>query len=136
LRIWRVVETAGIALALVVVLFPIYWNVQMSLKWELSQFSLPPKYLFTPSLVNYRELLKSDFMAAFWNSTVVAIITTVVSLMVGVPAAYGFSRLRSRHISARLNFLILSVRMAPPIVFALPLFLIFPRCTSSTQSLG
>lgn len=128
-RIWmrpgRAMETVLILVTLGVVLFPIYWMVQMSLKWRLEQFALPPKYLFTPSLANYRELLHGDFMAAFWNSTVVAVWTTAISLLAGAPAAYGLSRLHARALSARIQFLVLAVRMAPAIVFALPFFLIF-----------
>ncbi len=124
-RPWHVIETSLILVALVVVLFPMYWMVQMSLKWRLEQFALPPKYLFTPSLANYRELLDGDFMTAFWNSTVVALYTTAISLLTGVPAAYGLSRLHARALSARIQFLVLAVRMAPAIVFALPFFLIF-----------
>ena len=139
-RIWmrpgRLVETLLILVTLGVVLFPIYWMMQMSLKWRLEQFALPPKYLFAPSLANYRELLDGDFLAAFWNSTVVALWTTAISLLAGVPAAYGLSRLHARALSARIQFLVLAVRMAPAIVFALPFFLIFRYLNLIDTKLG
>lgn len=139
-RMWmrpgRVMETFLILVTLGIVLFPIYWMVQMSLKWRLEQFALPPKYLFAPSLANYRELLHGDFMAAFWNSTVVAVWTTAISLLAGVPAAFGLSRLHARALSARLQFLVLAVRMAPAIVFALPFFLIFRYLNLIDTKLG
>ncbi len=116
---------ATLSLLLVaVVLFPFLWLVQMSLKIEVEAFSMPPKWFFVPTLQNYAELLDSKFMRYFTNSAVVGTATTVLALIVGVPAAYALSRARFRY-SGSLALWILFTRMVPPIAFGIPFFMAY-----------
>lgn len=106
---------------ILVVAFPVLWLFQMSLKTEIDAFKMPPKLLFVPTLQNYLDLREDRFVGSFGNSTVVAVATTAVSLLIGVPAAYALSRTRFRGEHA-FSLWILFTRMAPPIAFGLPFF--------------
>jgi multiple sugar transport system permease protein len=114
----------GLALSvLVVALFPVLWLVQLSLKTELESFQMPPR-LFVPTLENYVALFSGKFARSFGNSLVVSVATTVVSMLLGVPAAYALARARVRGEGA-IALWVLTTRMAPPIAFAIPFFLAY-----------
>jgi multiple sugar transport system permease protein len=105
-------------------LFPVLWLVQMSLKVEAEAFQMPPRLLFAPTLENYRALFEGKFARSFANSVVVSISTTLVSLLLGVPAAYALSRGGFRA-EKSIALWVLTTRMAPPIAFAIPFFLAY-----------
>lgn len=114
-----------IALAITVAfMFPLGWVVLSSLKTRLEIFVLPPKWIFSPTLQNYWDILNSDFMYQFKNSLFVAAISTSISLVFGSLTAYGFSRYPIRG-SENILFWILSLRMLPPIAVVIPFYLLF-----------
>jgi multiple sugar transport system permease protein len=108
-------------------LFPIYWIASASFKTELSLYAKPPEWLFTPVLDNYRRVLTNipfaDYLA---NSLVVAVGTTVGSLVLGTLAGYGFARFTFPGARA-IRFLVLVTRMAPRMVLVVPYFLVMQR---------
>jgi multiple sugar transport system permease protein len=108
--------------ALVFVLFPIAWLVQMSLRSD--DDILGYRLLFTPTLSHYRSLVESKFLHSFVNSILSSCASTAVALVVGTPAAYVLSRWRFRA-RRRIAMWILSTRMAPQITFTIPFFLFF-----------
>ncbi len=113
------------ALALLAVtLFPVLWLVQLSLKVESDAFLMPPKLLFWPTLENYAALFHGKFARSFSNSLIVGVLTTLISLLLGVPAAYALSR-GSVQAGKSIALWILTTRMAPPIAFAIPFFLTY-----------
>ena len=71
---------------LLIVLFPVLWLVLFSLRTEMESFRMPPRLLVMPTLQNYVDIWESKFFRAFENSAVTAVTTTVVSLLLGVPA--------------------------------------------------
>ena len=106
-------------------LVPIYWLVSMSLKDNaeiISTFSLWPRHL---TLANYATILTDpSWYMGYVNSIIYVTENVVISLAVALPAAYAFSRysfMGDRH----LFFWLLSNRMAPPAVFALPFFQLY-----------
>jgi len=109
---------------LAVTLFPVLWLVQMSLKVEAEAFQMPPRLLFVPTLENYRALFEGKFARSFGNSVIVSVSTTLVSLLLGVPAAYALSRAGFRT-EKSVALWVLTTRMAPPIAFAIPFFLAY-----------
>jgi multiple sugar transport system permease protein len=117
------------ALALVAVLAalaPVYWMITISLKNEVDQFAVPPLWLsFSPTLAHYKDaFLARSFGQYLVTSLIVAVISTVCALAFGTLAAYALTRFRLPHkLDARLALWILSTRMFPPIVTAVPLFL-------------
>jgi multiple sugar transport system permease protein len=112
--------------ALVLALAPIYWLVTISLKREIDQFASPPLWFaFTPTLQHYAAIFGHDvFGRYFLNSVIVSCCSTLIALMLGLPAAYGLARFPwPGDWSRSISFWILSNRMLPPIVTIIPLFL-------------
>jgi len=113
------------ALYIAFLLLPIYWLLSMSFKTTneiLGGFTLWPQHF---TLENYRKILtEPTWYMGYVNSLVYVLINTVLSVAVALPAAYAFSRYRfvgDKH----LFFWLLSNRMAPAAVFALPFFQLY-----------
>lgn len=108
-----------------IVLFPLYWIISMSLKPPRAAISLPPDWIFLPTVYNYIQLLQeSSFVTAFANSLFMVSASVVLVLLIGVPAAYVLSRYdvpKQRDVLVW----ILSSRMLPPIAVVIPFFVIF-----------
>ena len=118
------------------VLFPFYWLLMLSLKTQNQAFATPPLFLFQPTFEHYVDLaLNTDFPRFFGNSSIVAIGTVVLSLLLGVPAAYGFSRWRSRA-SGWLLAWILILRMVPGLTYVIPFFLLYKQLGLLDTHLG
>lgn len=112
-----------IAIMLICV-FPFYWMVTTSLKTQVVALEAPPVWLFEPTLANYREALFEDgVLRTLANSLVIAICTTALALLLGVPAAFALARFEFRG-KKDLWFWFITNRMVSPIVLALPFFLI------------
>lgn len=106
-------------------LFPIIWLLITSLKTRMDAFSMPPKWIFTPTLENFRNVLNnSGFIGSYINSLIIVIGTTFFSLVLGILGGYSISRTKMKFTRFASVWIILS-RMAPPIGFALPLFIMF-----------
>ena len=87
----------GFALVLTVLaLAPFLWLLVMSFKTNAEIFRWPPRLFFPATLANYAALWTSEFRGSFANSLVVSVASTVVSLVIGVPAAYALSRWTTR----------------------------------------
>jgi len=121
-------------LLLVIMLFytavPMLWMLITSIKSGFAAMQFPPQWWpDEPTLASYQKLLDpqnsvgQDFLHFFWNSLFVSTITTVLSVVVAVPAAYAFSRFS---FPGR-NFLFFSVllrNMFPAVIFLVPLFIL------------
>lgn len=101
-------------------LLPIYWLLNMSFKGTneiLGSFTLWPQQF---TLDNYRKILTDPvWYNSYLNSLIYVSLNTVIAICVALPAAYAFSRYRflgDKH----LFFWLLTNRMAPPAIFALP----------------
>jgi len=119
------VSTIVMVLYLVFLMLPIYWLVSMSFKTNaeiISDFTLfPAKF----TLQNYVTILTdASWYMGYVNSLIYVLINTLLSLGVALPAAYAFSRYRFMG-DKHLFFWLLSNRMAPPAVFALPFFQLY-----------
>src|SRR3954471_12122537 len=107
---------------LVLLLFPFIWLVQMSFRPNTD--ILGYELAFTPTLAHYRALWTGAFPGSFVNSLVSSTASTLLALVIGVPAAYSLSRAGFRS-SRRIALWILATRMAPPIAFTIPFFLAY-----------
>ncbi len=112
-------------LYLLFLMLPIYWLINMSLKTNgeiLGVFSLWPQNL---TFANYATILTdASWYMGYVNSIIYVTMNTVLSITVALPAAYAFSRysfMGDKH----LFFWLLTNRMAPPAVFALPFFQLY-----------
>jgi len=123
----RLLAQAGVLLlALVAALAPVYWMLTISLKTEVDQFAIPPKWFsFTPTLQHYTDaFVTRSFGQYLLTSAIVAVVSTLFALVIGTLAAYALTRFRlPYHLDRKLSLWILSTRMFPAIVTAVPLFL-------------
>ncbi|WP_316975700.1 carbohydrate ABC transporter permease [Shumkonia mesophila] len=118
-------RTLGLVLYLVLLLLPIYWMLNMSLRTNaniLGEFAIIPTEL---TLGNYIKIFTDEaWYSGYINSIVYVSMNTAISLLTALPAAYAFSRYRflgDKH----MFFWLLTNRMAPPAVFLLPFFQLY-----------
>ncbi|MBX2825436.1 MAG: carbohydrate ABC transporter permease, partial [Gammaproteobacteria bacterium] len=105
-------------------LLPIVWALILSFR--------PASHLFEPiwqsprmlTLENFNSLLRSNFPHALLNSLVTAGSSTLLAMLIGIPGGFALAKGRSqkRFIS---SWALLLLRMAPPVGFVIPLFLIY-----------
>lgn len=106
-------------------LFPLLWLLLTSIKPKALTFAIPPAWVFTPTLENYRQVfVGGPFPKYFANSLLVSLCTVVIALLAGTLAAYAFARFRFRG-SRVLQVLLLIPQIIPPITIIIPLFAIF-----------
>lgn len=114
----------GLLLTIASVFFlgPYLWMVLISLKPRVDIFD-PGKLLFRPTLQNYESIIRNaHILDYFINSAVVAVVSTVVSLVIGSIAAYGFARFNWKKRESQ-AFMVLSQRMLPAMAIVIPYFL-------------
>jgi len=110
---------------LLVTLFPIYWIVVSSIKRSVDTLAMPPVWWFRPTFNAYLQVFVfENYGRYFFNTAVIALATTTISLAVGSMAAYIIDRYRFRF-SDLVAYSLLATRMIFPIVYAIPLFLLF-----------
>lgn len=120
----KVLHLFGLAALLVFTLFPFYWMVSSSLKDQTDLLASPPVWRFVPTLAHYAEIWQDNTVfEAIKNSLIVASCTTLLSVMLGTPAAYSLARFQFRG-KKDLWFWFISNRMISPIVLALPIYLL------------
>jgi multiple sugar transport system permease protein len=133
----RIIRTVLIVLVLVFFLFPIFWILLMSFQNNDQILRIPPSVFFEPTLGNYTALLTGRlettagnldiaFMRNLGNSMLLSTGAVVLSLILGVPAAYAFARFKFR-LGENIAFTLLSFRFAPPLLVLLPLSLYFKQ---------
>ncbi len=121
----RLIGALGLLGLIIVGYFPIYWLVSMSFKTRIDILTLPPPWIFTPTLSNYLWIFRTaDLGAAVRTSVIVALTTTILGAAFGLPAAYGLARFQLRR-KRDLEFWILSTRMLPPVAVIVPFYMIW-----------
>jgi ABC-type glycerol-3-phosphate transport system permease component len=118
----------GASLLLAVWAFPVLWGLLTSFKTERDVLAYPPKIFFTPTLDNYRAVISgsSSIVSNLWSSTVLSVWTTVLTMLVAVPAAYALARLRYPGKRAS-GFYVLATQMLPPVGLIIPFYLVLQR---------
>ncbi len=115
-----------LALALLAAVAPVYWLLTISFKTEVDQFASPPLWFwFSPTFEHYYDaFISRSFGQYLLTSAIVAVASTVCALVIGTLAAYSLARFRLPYnLDNKLSLWILSTRMFPAIVTAVPLFL-------------
>lgn len=126
--VWvKVKKTILVAMAVVVfvvIIFPPMVLFLTSIKTELDALSFPPKWIFQPTLENYKQIFQlSPFMKYLLNSLIVASLNTGAVLILGSLAAYSLARFKFKG-ADNIAFWILSVRMMPPVAAIIPIYII------------
>jgi len=118
----RIFDGLQLGLVIVILLAPIAWMIASAFKQRTEVAAYPPHFLFTPTLDNFVELfVRTDFFANTLNSLIVAGGSTVLGLVLAVPAAFAMSWHRMTWPATATLF----ARMAPGTLFLLPWLVMF-----------
>ncbi len=136
-------EMALLLVLAVVMLFPVVWMLETSVKSGRDVYAVPAQFIgFDVTFDNYRNVFvgrdgsgRSDLAIAFQNSVVVAGASTVLATLLGVPAAWAYSRFSIRAKKDQL-FFVLSTRFMPPVVVVIPIFLMYRELGLINTQLG
>lgn len=139
-RFWyvRYLKTLAAAALGIVYLFPIYWMIATSLKSPDAIFATPPHLIPWPiDLTSYvtQVIGNPTLIEVLFNSVVISVGTTALTLALAVPGAYAIARLRLPGSRAILIFLLVG-QLLPSIVIAGPLFVVFSRLGLLNSHLG
>ena len=122
------IEILLLAIFAIVMLFPVLWMLETALKETKDIYSVPAKVItgWSPTLDHVKDVFSSNspVFKGFKNSIIVATASTVVATVLGVPAAWAYSRFQIKAKKDQL-FFILSTRFMPPVVVVIPVFLMF-----------
>ncbi len=138
LSVGKAVFLALFTVALLWTLFPIYWMLVTAVRPSAELFQRPLQlWPDTLTFSNFTSLVtgSSPIVRYFTNSVVTSVATAVLTLVVSVPAAFAFSRLRFRFKGA-LYVGILLAQMLPLVVLLLPLYILFLRAELLDTYLG
>lgn len=104
--------------------FPLLWIVMSSFKTQTDIIASPPAWVFKPTLENYISVfVENDFGRYLANSSLIAVASTLLSLLLGLPAAYSISRYKQKNVT----IFIMMARLVPGISFLIPWYIIFSR---------
>jgi multiple sugar transport system permease protein len=124
---FRVKKSLGVLMMLTFLAFaliPVLWVLILSLR--------PVTALFDPfwesaselTFANFGSIFRSDFPRAFLNSFIAAGSATLLALLVGIPAGFSLAKSRMQG-KFGASWMLLMLRMAPPVGFVIPLFLVY-----------
>lgn len=128
-KVSRFFKLLLLAVMMFFVLFPIYWQFIMSVSDASVVNSGTLSWLLPThvTLEHYRKLFeRSDFMQFFWNSLIVASITTIVTLIVSTMGGYALGRIRFKK-KRLVGRLILFTYVVPSVLLLVPLFTMIVR---------
>jgi multiple sugar transport system permease protein len=127
-RIRTVLLVAVAAVLLAVWAFPVLWALLTSFKTERDVLAYPPAVIFEPTLSNYRDVLfgSASLLPNLLSSTIVAGASTLLTLLVAVPAAYALARLDLPAKRAS-GFYVLATQMLPPVGLIIPYYLVLQK---------
>jgi multiple sugar transport system permease protein len=105
-------------------IFPLLWIALTSLKPDVGEFNYDMSLNFTPTIVNFADVLTRDaYRYYLLNSAIIGVGVVMVTLPIGAMAGYAMARFRFRG-KDNFFFFVLSTRMGPPVTIAVPLFLL------------
>lgn len=119
-RIMRTTATYGILMiALLWTIFPIYWMIKSSLTVNEEMYvARPPLFSNVITFDHYIDLIyNTSFMHNVWNSFVIAAITTIICLAIGILGSYAMTRLKYPGRSFFRNSIIISYLMPTAVLF-------------------
>jgi len=120
------ISTIGAWLAGFLIFFPILWMVLASFKTELEAFAIPPSFLFfhwtTENYATVQE--RSDYIHHALNSIIIAGGSTLIALLIAIPAAWSMAFSPTKRTKDVLLWM-LSTKMMPPVGVLVPIYLIW-----------
>lgn len=109
--------------------FPLFWMFVTSFKTEVQAVQTPPLLIFSPTLEGYREIFQqANYLAFAWNSIVISFGSTIIALVLAVPAAFAMALYPTMRTRGTLLWM-LSTKMLPAVGVLMPIYL-------ATRSMG
>ncbi len=124
----KVFYTAAAWSVALLIFFPVFWTILTSFKTEASAVASPPQ-LFSAdwTLDNYAEVWgRSDYPRFFWNSVVISVGSTLLGLLIAIPAAWSMAFVPGTRTKDLLMWM-LSTKMMPAAAVLIPMYLLFQR---------
>lgn len=104
--------------------FPIFWMFITSFKTEVAAVATPPQIFFRPTLENYVTIQeRASYFTFAWNSVVISLGATLVSLLLAIPAAYAMSFFPTKRTKGTLLWM-LSTKMLPAVGVLVPIYIL------------
>lgn len=132
-----VVSTIGAWFFGFLIFFPILWMVLASFKTELEAFAIPPSFLFfhwtTENYATVQE--RSDYLLHAMNSIIIAGGSTLIALLIAVPAAWSMAFSPTKRTKDVLLWM-LSTKMMPPVGVLVPIYLIYKNFALLDSRIG
>ncbi|GAW33504.1 trehalose transport system permease protein SugB [Roseovarius sp. A-2] len=122
----KIINTAVAWTVGLLIFFPILWTILTSFKTEATAIADPPVFLaFDWTLENYATVLeRSDYMRFLWNSVIIAGGSTLLGIIIAVPAAWSMAFVPGPRTKDILLWM-LSTKMLPAVGVLYPIYLIF-----------
>ena len=124
----KIAYTAAAWAVGLLIFFPVFWTIITSFKTEVSAVASPPEFLGADwTLQNYADVWqRSDYPRFFLNSVLIAVGSTVLGLVIAIPAAWSMAFVPGRRTKDLLMWM-LSTKMMPAVGVLIPMYLIFQR---------
>jgi sorbitol/mannitol transport system permease protein len=103
--------------------FPVLWMVLTAFKHEADAYTNPPKLFFTPTLEQFQEVFGSGIGPALLNSLGATVVSTVLVLLLAIPAAFAVS-LRPVAKTKDVLFFFISTKMLPVVAAIVPIYVV------------
>ncbi|HTF54959.1 MAG TPA: carbohydrate ABC transporter permease [Pseudonocardia sp.] len=107
----------------IVFVFPVFWMVLTAFKQEADAYTSPPKLFFAPTLEQFKEVLGSGAGPALLNSLFATVVSTVLVLLLAIPAAFAVS-LRPVGKTRDVLFFFISTKMLPVVAAIVPIYVV------------
>ncbi|MGK5741136.1 carbohydrate ABC transporter permease [Micromonospora sp. URMC 103] len=128
-RPYQIFRALALAVVVLALLAPLLWMIAASFKTNVDIYDSGKAFAFSPTLDNYANVLqRANYVEFIGNSLWVAFAATVLSLILGVPAAYSMSRFTMR----RSAVVVLMARVIPGVSLLVPWYYVF----SNLQMVG
>lgn len=118
----RLLLYVAVILVLLPAAFVFFWMLSSSLKQPVNIYAIPPNWIPDITLRHYVTAFEqTPFFRYMLNSAIVAVASSVMGLVIGLPAAYSIARYRQN----RLGLALLTSRIMPGVAYLVPLFVLF-----------
>ncbi len=122
----KLISTIAAWTVALIIFFPVLWMILTSFKTEPSAVAMPPEFLSADwTFENYVEVwARSDYPRFFWNSVVISVGSTLLGLIIAIPAAWAMAFVPGKKTKDLLMWM-LSTKMMPAVAVMIPLYLLF-----------
>jgi sorbitol/mannitol transport system permease protein len=133
----KIINTAAAWAVGLAIFFPILWTILTSFKTEAQAIADPPLFLgFDWTLENYSVVLeRSDYAKYLWNSIIIAGGSTLLGIIIAVPAAWSMAFVPSKRTKDILMWM-LSTKMLPAVGVLYPIYLLFIKLGILDSKIG